>query len=170
MDAERDRGKPTGESDDPRRNGFRDYEHVLRMAAVFVVAIVFFLVWRAWAVPSDFGRYGHYRAGAITDAASRTPRYAGRALCIECHGDVDQARQGGNHAKIGCEACHGALGRHARAETDEAPIRPSPRAICLTCHTAHQGKPKTFPQIDVQEHARVGPCTECHKAHNPGLT
>lgn len=170
MSGERGGTTPPGEPDARRRIRFRDYEHVLRMAGLFVAAIALFLAWRAWAVPADFGRYGHFRASAITDAAHRTPKYAGREACIECHGDVEQARQGGGHAKIGCEACHGPLGRHARAETDEAPVRPSPRAICLTCHTAHQGKPKSFPQVVVQEHARVGPCTDCHTAHKPGLT
>src|SRR5512141_627300 len=48
---------------------FADYEHVLRMAAVFVVAIVCFLGWRLWMVPKDFGQYGHFRGGAIADAA-----------------------------------------------------------------------------------------------------
>jgi predicted CXXCH cytochrome family protein len=152
------------------RAPFRDYEHVLRMAGVFAAAVVLFLAWRAWAVPSDFGKYGHFRAGAIADVASRTPRYAGRALCIECHGDIEEARQGGKHARIGCEACHGPLGAHARAETDEAPIRPNARAVCLQCHTGGQGKPTTFPQIVVKEHASAGPCTECHQAHKPGLS
>jgi len=169
MDGERDGSPPSVEAGEPRIR-FRDYEHVLRMAGLFAAAIVVFLVWRAWAVPPDFGRYGHFRAGAITDAANRTPLYAGREACIECHGDVEQTRQGGKHGQIGCEACHGPLGRHARAETNEAPVRPSTRGVCLTCHTARQGKPKSFPQVVVQEHASAGPCTDCHQAHKPDLT
>jgi predicted CXXCH cytochrome family protein len=170
MDGDRDGGVPAGGPDDKAPLRFRDYEHVLRMAGLFAGAIVLFLAWRAWAVPPDFGKYGHFRAGAIADAAARTPNYAGRATCIECHGDIEQARQGGKHAQIGCEACHGPLGSHARAETDVAPIRPNARAVCLQCHTAGVGKPKTFPQIVVQEHSSAGPCTECHQAHKPGLS
>jgi hypothetical protein len=170
MDGDRDGGVPAGGPDDKAPLRFRDYEHVLRMAGLFAGAIVLFLAWRAWAVPPDFGKYGHFRAGAIADAAARTPNYAGRATCIECHGDIEQARQGGKHAQIGCEACHGPLGSHARVETDVAPIRPNPRAVCLQCHTAGIGKPKTFPQIVVQEHSSAGPCTECHQAHKPGLS
>lgn len=154
----------------PGRPGFRDYEHVLRMAGLFVLAIAAFLAWRSWMVPPDFGVYGHFRAGAITDAAKRTPRYAGQASCIECHDEVQQVRVTGRHAKIGCEACHGPLGGHARGETDVAPVRPNPRAVCLTCHTARHGVPKAFPQIVVKEHSEAGPCTECHKAHAPGLS
>ena len=120
-------GPPRPTADDRRRDplqflppaplSFRDYEHVLRMAAVFAAAIVFFLVWRSWMVPRDFGVYGHFRAGAIADAAARTPGFAGQAACIECHDDVQKARLAGRHAGIGCEACHGAA-RRARPRRD----------------------------------------------------
>jgi hypothetical protein len=149
---------------------FGDYEHVLRMAAVFAVAIVCFLGWRSWMVPKDFGQYGHFRGGAIADAAKRTPVFAGQASCVECHDDVQKVRLTGRHAAIGCEACHGPLGKHARGETDVAPVRPSTRAICLTCHTAKEGLPKAFPRIVVKEHSEAGPCTECHKPHAPGIS
>ncbi|MBK5298959.1 MAG: cytochrome C [Vicinamibacteria bacterium] len=158
---------------DTKRSGrglrFRDYEHVLRMAGLFVLAVVAFLVWRSWMVPRDFGVYGHFRAGAIADAAVRTPLYAGQASCIECHGDVQQVRSSGRHAAIGCEACHGPLGQHARGQSDVAPVRPDPRIVCLTCHTARLGMPAAFPRIVVKEHSESGSCTECHKAHAPGL-
>jgi len=149
---------------------FADYEHVLRMAAVFVVAIICFLGWRSWMVPKDFGQYGHFRGGAIADAAKRTPGFAGQASCIGCHDDVQKVRLTGRHAAIGCEACHGPLGKHARGETDVAPVRPSTRAVCLTCHTAKEGLPKSFPRIVVKEHSEAGPCTECHKPHAPGIS
>jgi hypothetical protein len=149
---------------------FTDYEHVLRMAALFAVAIVCFLAWRSWMVPKDFGQYGHFRTGAIADAAKRTPAFGGQASCIECHDEVQKVRLTGRHAAIGCEACHGPLGRHARGETDVAPVRPSTRAVCLTCHTAKEGLPKAFPRIVVKDHSEAGPCTECHKPHAPGIS
>ena len=83
---------------------------------------------------------------------------------------MQQVRLTGRHVNIGCEACHGPLGEHARGETDVAPIRPSPRAVCLTCHTARLGMPAAFPKVVVKEHSEAGPCTECHKAHAPGLS
>jgi hypothetical protein len=158
----------SGAPDEPARPVFGDYEHVLRMAGLFALAIVVFLAWRSWMVPDDFGVYGHYRAGAIADAAIRTPGYAGQASCVECHDDVQQVRLTDKHATVSCEACHGPLGRHARSETDVAPIRPSPRAVCLTCHTDVTGMPAAFPRVIVNEHSDAGPCTECHKAHAPG--
>ena len=156
--------------DKPPRVGFRDYEHVLRMAGVFVLAVVAFIAWRSWMVPPDFGVYGHFRAGAIADASSRTPVYAGQASCLACHDAAQQVRATGRHAAIACEACHGPLGQHARGEAALAPLRPNPRGLCLTCHTARPGLPTAFPRIVVKEHSDAGPCTDCHKAHAPGLS
>jgi hypothetical protein len=147
-----------------------DYQHVLRIASVFALAIVAFLVWRSWMVPADFGVYGHYRAGAITDAAARPSHYAGQATCVVCHDEVQQVRVGGRHAGIACEACHGPLAPHARAETDVAPIRPSTRGVCLTCHTSRVGMPKAFPKIVVNDHSEAGPCSDCHEPHAPGVS
>ena len=148
----------------------RDYVHVLRMALVFAVATASFLIWRAWMVPADFGVYGHYRAGAITEIAARTPVYAGQAECVACHDQVQQERVAGRHGAIACEACHGPLGQHARGESDVAPIRPSTRGVCLTCHTSRVGMPAAFPKVIVNEHSDAGPCTDCHKAHTPGVS
>ena len=146
-----------------------DYEHVLRIAALFVAAIAVFFVWRAWAVPSDFGVYGHFRAGAIADAAMLPVRFAGQASCVDCHSEVQQVRTTGRHAAVACEACHGPLGQHARGETDVAPERPSARGVCLTCHTSRLGMPAAFPKVIVNEHSEAGPCSDCHKPHSPGV-
>ena len=154
----------------PARAGFRDYEHVLRMAGLFALAVVAFIVWRAWMVPDDFGVYGHFRTGAIADAASRTPVYAGQTSCLDCHDAVQQVRVTGRHATVACEACHGPLGQHARGEAELAPVRPNPRGVCLTCHATRLGMPAAFPRIVVKEHSEAGPCTDCHKAHAPGLS
>jgi hypothetical protein len=152
------------------RPTFRDYEHVLRMAGLFVVGIVLFLSWRVAMVPSDFGVYGHFRAGAIVEAAEGTLRYAGQASCVDCHSEVQTLRLTGSHQAVSCESCHGPLGEHARGETDAAPIRPSSRGVCLTCHTSRVGMPLTFPKIIVNEHSVSGPCTDCHASHNPGIS
>lgn len=160
-------GEPGAPGGRPR---FADYQHVLRMAGVFLAGVVLFLVWRSWMVPEDFGVYGHYRAGAIAEAANRTPVFAGQASCIDCHSDVQQLRATGRHAQVTCEACHGPLGVHARGETDVAPIRPSNRGVCLSCHIARPGMPVSFPKIIVNEHSESGPCTDCHKSHAPGMS
>lgn len=148
------------------RPQWRDYAHVVRMVLVFAVLLGGFITWRAWMVPPDFGVFGHYRAGAITEIAARTPVHAGQAECVTCHEAAQEERVGSRHAPVSCEACHGPLGRHARGETDDAPIRPSTRAVCLPCHDARLGMPASFQKVNVKEHSESGPCTECHKAHS----
>jgi hypothetical protein len=148
---------------------FRDYQHVLRIAAIFVVAIVTFLAWRSWMVPADFGKYGHFRAGALDDAMRRPVAYAGQAACVDCHSDVAQVRQSGRHAKVACEACHGPLSQHAAGEGDK-PVKPQALKLCPVCHSAGSGKPKAFPQVDVREHMGETACTECHTAHSPHIS
>jgi hypothetical protein len=92
---------------------FKDFEHPVRLAALFAAGLLVFVIARAALVPPDFGKYGHYRAGAIDDAAARPLSYAGRARCTECHEDVVIAAAPAKHKVIGCETCHGALLKHA---------------------------------------------------------
>jgi hypothetical protein len=144
------------------KNRFTDYEHVLRMAGLFAVGITAFFVLRAVMVPEDFGVYGHYRAGALEDNASRPIEFAGRAACLDCHS--------GKHAGIGCEACHGPLANHVADAASTKPERPHARTTCIQCHTARPSKPAGFPQVDPTDHAPEGLCTECHTAHNPKIS
>jgi hypothetical protein len=152
------------------KNRFKDYEHVFRMAGLFAVGTASFFILRAWMVPADFGVYGHYRAGALADNAAYPLKYAGRAACLDCHSDIEEIRRGGKHAGIGCEACHGPLAGHATEMNPEKPTLPDPRETCLRCHAARPSKPHGFPQVDVEEHAPAGACTDCHVAHNPAIS
>jgi hypothetical protein len=150
---------------------FGPYEHVVRMAGLFVIGIGAFLVLRALFVPDDFGVYGHYRAGALDDNRAAPLAYAGRAACESCHPDIIETRKGGRHEPIGCEACHGPLAKHAAQEEGApAPLKPKPREGCLTCHTKDGSKPATYPQVIASEHAPEGACTDCHNPHKPGLS
>lgn len=151
---------------------FKDKEHLVRMASLFAVGISVFFVLQLVLVPKDFGVYGHYRAGALTDArnpALHPVRYAGRAACADCHAEVIEARRGSRHEPIGCEACHGAAARHA-ADPSVKPILPDPRALCIRCHSASASRPKGFPQVVVADHADAGACTACHKPHAPKVS
>jgi hypothetical protein len=148
---------------------FEDFEHVVRLVVVFAVAFVAFLVWRAWMVPDDFGVYGHYRAGALTDAQARPMAYGGQATCGACHTDADTVRQAGAHAAVSCESCHGPLAAHAEAPGDQLPSRPDGRATCVPCHAAGTGSPRAFPQVIVDEHAGEAACIDCHRPHAPGM-
>ncbi len=147
---------------------FKDGEHLVRMAGLFASGVVAFFAIQYLLVPKGFGVYGHYRAGALDDNRARPASFAGRQTCEACHTDVADARRGGKHERIGCEACHGALARHAEAEDPSAakPERPDAR-LCLVCHLANVARPRGFPQIDPKEHAEAGACFGCHKPHNP---
>jgi hypothetical protein len=155
------------------KHGFDDYSHVLRMAGLFALGIVAFLVFRWVMVPSDFGRLGHYRFGALEANRTRAIAFAGQAACVDCHSDVATLRATGAHKGVHCEACHGALAAHVAAisnGTISKPDRPNPRTLCLRCHSPNASKPQAFPRIDPKEHAPEGPCTECHKAHAPKIS
>jgi predicted CXXCH cytochrome family protein len=148
---------------------FRDYEHVVRIAALFMAGTVAFLVWRSFMVPTDFGVYGHFRAGALTDNMQRPLVHAGRAACAECHGDVAEVWHTGRHSIVGCESCHGALARHASGEDTTTPRRPDGRTLCIQCHAKTAGKPVAFPQVVVSEHAGDNVCKDCHVPHSPAI-
>jgi hypothetical protein len=149
---------------------YKDEEHLLRVVGLLLAGVIVFFVLQALLVPKGFGLYGHYRAGALDDARARPIAFAGRATCEACHSDVPEVAKGGKHAGIACEACHGALARHAEADDPAAnkPARPT-AALCPVCHTAAVGKPAAFPQIKLKEHAEPGTCLECHKAHRPSV-
>jgi hypothetical protein len=145
---------------------FRAYEHLLRLAGLFGVAIVLFVIMRSLLVPADYGRLGPYRAGALEQNRARQIAYAGQLACVECHTDVADTRKGNAHAQIGCESCHGPLAAHA-SDPATAAKRPDPRAICAVCHLPNAAKPPQFKTVVFDDHADPGACTTCHPPHAP---
>ena len=146
---------------------FRDKEHLVRMAGLFGVGFLLFLLLRGVLIPADFGVYGHFRAGALADNASASLHFAGRAACESCHDDVAAAKSAGPHARIGCETCHGPLMAHASAPENLQPELPAATPLCVRCHASNVARPETFPQVDPSEHAEGEPCDGCHSPHNP---
>jgi hypothetical protein len=144
-------------------------EHLARVAALFAVGLVAFVVAQRLLVPADFGAYGHYRPGALDDNRAQALVHAGREACAECHADVVEARRGSRHERIACEACHGPQARHAEDNAVKPP-RPEARPLCARCHAALVGRPPFVPQVDLADHApEDASCTDCHNAHAPGL-
>jgi hypothetical protein len=150
--------------------GRSDYAHVFRVAGLFAVALVLFVVLRWWFIPSDFGVYGFFRAGALEDNRAHPLVYAGRAACVDCHADVVEARRASRHEPIGCESCHGPQAAHAAGEDVPVPPKPDSRTTCIRCHAMRAGKPARFPQVDAADHAPEGPCTACHQPHHPAVS
>lgn len=145
----------------------KDVEHLLRLAAVFVVGILIFLFARAQFVPKSFGQYGHYRGNALKEIASREPKFAGHQACEDCHTDVVDLKKTGKHAGVNCEACHGPLGNHAADPAAVVPQLPDTGVLCAKCHEANLAKPASFPQVDTKDHSGGQKCGICHVPHNP---
>ena len=148
------------------RGRLQDYEHLIRMALLFCVGVAIFLTVRAVLVPHDFGRFGHYRAGALDDVRAHALRFAGRAACNDCHQDVTDVKIKNAHAGVGCESCHGAGSAHGDDPTVVKLAKLDPLALCVTCHLANPAKSKKFPQIEPKDHYD-GTCTDCHDPHAP---
>jgi hypothetical protein len=150
-------------------NRFKNAEHLIRVALVFVAGLVIFILARGLIVPKSFGQYGHYRADALKDIAGRTPLFAGREVCEACHSEVADLKKTGAHAKVGCEACHGPLGKHAEDPAANVPKLPDTKVLCVKCHEANSAKPVKFPQVISKDHAGDTACKTCHQPHKPGL-
>lgn len=147
--------------------------HLIRMAALFAAGVVVFLILRTLLVPKDFGRLGHYRAGALEDNKALPLVHAGKAACLECHGDVARtmaAKQSG-HRTIGCESCHGPQAAHATAEDPGRlkPKLPEARPLCLGCHSEDSARPAFLPQQDPKRHNPKSACADCHSPHAPRM-
>jgi uncharacterized CHY-type Zn-finger protein len=147
----------------------KDAGHLFRMAAVFAVGIVLFLVLRSIFVPKTFGQYGHYRAAAIAEVAARPVMFAGHQACESCHTDVLDVKSKGVHAHVACESCHGPLAKHADDPTSLQPPKIDVAVLCVRCHEANIAKPKTFPQVVSADHSGGVVCDTCHKPHSPKI-
>ena len=147
----------------------RSTEHLVRVAVLLVLGIITFLVIRRAVVPAEFGKYGHFRPGAMDDVRARPIKFAGREICEACHSEQAEVKAKGKHAGIGCEACHGALARHAEDPTSIVPKLPDTAVLCARCHEANSAKPKSFQQVVTAEHSAGLACNTCHKPHSPKI-
>lgn len=144
----------------------KDAEHLLRIAAVFVVGILAFLGVRAFFIPRSFGEYGHYRGDAIAEIAALPIVHAGHETCETCHTDIFEVKSKGKHSGVACEACHGPQAKHTE-DLSIVPAKPDPAVLCPQCHEASAAKPKWFPQVDTREHSGGSVCDTCHNPHDP---
>ncbi|HEV2689516.1 MAG TPA: hypothetical protein VGV35_13225 [Bryobacteraceae bacterium] len=147
----------------------RRTEHLSRVVLLLVIGVIAFLLVRRAVVPAEFGKWGHYRPGALDDVRARPVKFAGRQACEACHSDQAEVKSKGKHANLGCEACHGQLAKHAEDPTAVVPQLPDTAVLCARCHEANSAKPKNFPQVVAAEHSSGLPCNTCHKPHNPKI-
>ncbi len=144
--------------------------HLVKVGGLFLAGGLVFLLLQAALVPKGFGRYGHFRPGALDDNRQRALAYAGRAACLDCHADAADAAKGGPHERVHCEACHGPLAGPAAAPDAQKAERPDSRVLCARCHQRNAARPARFPQVDAADHSGGEACTSCHRAHDPRIS
>lgn len=148
----------------------KDIDHLLRVAALFAIAVTCFVIGRTLLTAKSFGKYGHYRADAVDEIAALPVRYAGEAACQKCHAAQAKAKAKAGHRGISCESCHGALKAHAedpKAAKAAKPKESEMRAFCGWCHEKSITKPVKFPQQDIRDHNPGIACSQCHPPHQP---
>ena len=148
---------------------FKHAGHLFRLAAVFLVGLIAFLTLRTFLVPRSFGRYGHYRADAITEIAALPVNYAGHQVCEGCHGDIQDVKSKGSHQGVACESCHGPLAAHANDPASVTPAKLDTSVLCARCHQENIAKPKSFPQVNAADHSGGTACNTCHQPHTPAM-
>ena len=147
----------------------RYYGHLIRVAVVFGLGFLAFVIIRHSLVPTDFGVYGFYRAGALDAARALPISFAGRDVCEVCHVAVVESQKESRHTRVSCESCHGPLAKHASGEFNPKPKTLHPRELCLSCHVKMAGKYDGFPQVDPADHGGDFACTACHQPHQPKI-
>jgi len=142
-------------------------DQLKRLLVPVVIVIAAFVVMRHFLVPSDFGKYGHYRASAIDDVTSLEIKYIGHTVCEDCHDDIVKMKKMSYHRDVACEACHGPAAAHTEdPEGNQLPV-PMERGYCPLCHEYLPSRPTGFPQIVSDSHNPRRACVSCHDAHDP---
>jgi hypothetical protein len=137
---------------------------LFRLVLLTLGIVLSYLVARYFLTPPSFGEYGWYRGAALGELAARTPVYAGKKACDECHSDILQQLAKFEHKTLSCEGCHGVSRPHAE-NPDILPVKLT-GSHCIRCHEANPSRPKWFKQIVVKDHYG-SKCSECHLPHQP---
>lgn len=131
----------------------------------FIVCL--FLVARHFLIPESFGKYGHYRANSIDENAALPIRYAGKAVCMDCH-DTEAAKlESDLHKGLTCEVCHGPGALHADDPESNKLIKSGTRDFCGRCHDLNAARrTEVIKQIDIKTHnTERENCIDCHNPH-----
>ncbi len=153
--------------------------HVIRIALTVVGMVIAGVLIRPLVLPNEFGEYGHYRPGAVTDEANRMARNMTNESCLECHPFIRKVHLKGVHETVSCEVCHGAYADHV--ENDKV-IGTMPvvrgddiKNLCLRCHNKiiRARPPESIKMIALPEHLEEKNvrtdhiCNQCHHVHAP---
>ena len=153
--------------------------HVIRIVLALLVFAVVGGIGKYLFTPKSFGKYGHYRADAIEEEASREIRHWTNASCMSCHEHEAGMHLKGLHKTISCEFCHSTYADHVSDGKKVAvmPVKKDQeiRILCLRCHNrAIKARPgdviKTVVMPEHLESQKVKVthlCNQCHNVHAP---
>lgn len=147
-----------------RRGIPQQFVHLGIVVGVVLAAI---LIVRFLLIPDSYLSADVHRASTIAHELSHDVTFAGVAVCIDCHEEVEDKRGKGYHKGVACETCHGPSAKHADDPENIKPPAPRDRKFCPTCHAYDASRPTGFPQINPVTHNPVKPCISCHDAHDP---
>jgi|ERR1043166_1560867 hypothetical protein len=140
---------------------------IVRLVILTMAIVGSYVVARQIFTPKSFGQFGHYRGAALTELASRDPKYGGAKSCVECHDEVFKKTAKYPHNKISCETCHGPSKVHGDDPDHHDAVKLTSE-VCARCHDINPAKPTFLKQVDLKKHySDKGKCTECHLPHQP---
>lgn len=154
-------------------------KRLLIVLAGMIVLVAGGLLIRRLMLPESFGRYGPYRADAISEAAMIPIRHGTNASCFTCHPYEAGIHKKGRHQTISCEFCHGTWADHVTGgrKTGTLPVKRKKEitVLCLRCHnTEIRARPeqviKTVAMPDHLKNQNVKlshNCSQCHHVHAP---
>ena len=135
---------------------------------LFAVFILLFLVARHFLIPESFGKIGYYRADTIDEIGAIPGKYAGKAVCIDCHTIEAELIASDMHSGLSCEGCHGPNAKHADdPDNKELILKDGSRISCGRCHSLNAArKIEIINQVDlIQHHPERESCIDCHNPH-----
>ena len=155
--------------------------HLKRMGLVVLGLVALVVVGKLLFTPGGFGRYGHYRPGAIDDEVKRPLVHETDASCDSCHEWDASFHKKGKHKVVSCEFCHGPGGRHVKDGKVVGHLEVQKggeiNRLCLRCHDGHvrarpQGgkviKTVLYPNhLEKQAVETDHLCNQCHLVHAP---
>lgn len=154
-------------------------KYAIRLAFIFVTAIVLFFAGLQLFVPAGSKATGSYDAKSLQYIAAAPVKYNGSTSCNNCHSAIFEKWQSGAHGaraeKSNCEVCHGPGGTHPKGQ-ELKKVRGDGDLVqlCLVCHRQMQARKTTGqPQIDPYQHPvpteAIKVCVNCHDPHAPGF-
>ena len=143
--------------------------HLARALMVLAgLVIMVFVVPRVIPASASLSNFGFHRKDAVKSSeqwASLPVEYLQSSSCFDCHPTQYGAWEKGNHKNVACENCHGSARDHVANLTPLTTNRS--RDLCGTCHEKVEGRPASFPQVDMGEMGGNAECVTCHSPHDP---